>query len=214
MRIRLQSWFWNKFSNLLLMMALVIGITSAYAQDFHILHPDSLTSLLQPTTKNLNKTILEVGKTNRKEFINPLMTFLQTNNKLSPQIKWSTHLALARLGDPNALNYVVQRTKKLGVNDDVVYELFPGLVYTRQRQAFEYMIETIKSDDKNCLSADPENPEPINCAYRILEFLAPTIKDFPLKIDASGDLETSDYAAALQQTREWFVLNSNYQIIN
>lgn len=205
---------WRISTVFFILLTLNTSVKTAFAQDYSTISNDSLKSLLHPTTKNLNKAILEVGKTNRKEFINSLMIFLQTNNKLSPQIKWSTHLALARLGDPNALNYVVQRTRKLGVNDEVVYELFPGLAYTRQKQAFEYMIETIKSDDKNCKSADPENPEAINCAYRILEFLAPTIKDFPLKIDASGDLEVADYTIALQQAREWFERNPQYQIIN
>jgi hypothetical protein len=205
----------RRISAVTVILIMIGGMTkTTFAQDFSTINSDSLKSLLHLTTKNLNKIILEIGKTNRPEFINPLITFLQTNNKLAAQIKWSTHLALARLGEPNAVSYVLQRTTKLGMNDDVVYELFPGLVYTRQRQAFEYMIETIKRDDKNCKSADAENPEPINCAFRVLELLAPLIKDFPLKIDASGDLEVTDYAIALQQARKWFASNPQYQIIN
>jgi hypothetical protein len=209
------SILFQKISTSVFILAALNGVLkTTFAQDFSAMNGDSLASLLQSKTQNLGKIILDAGKTNRKEFVNPLITFLQTNNKLSAQIKWSTHLALARLGEPNAVSYVVQRTRKLGMNDDVVYELFPGLVYTRQRQAFEYMMETIKSDDKKCMSADPENPEPINCAFRVLELLAPVIKDFPLKIDASGDLEVTDYAIALQLARKWFASNPQYQIIN
>ena len=198
---------------ILILIVLNVRDKTAFAQDFSTISNDSLKSLLQPTTKNLSKILLEAGKTNRTDFIDPLISFLEANNKLSPQVKWSTHLALARLGETNAINYIVQRTRKLGVNDDVVYELFPGLVYTRQPQAFEYMVEVIKSDNKSCNSADPENSEPINCAYRILEFLAPVVNGFPLEIDASGDIKTKDYAVALQQAREWFIVNPQYQII-
>lgn len=193
---------------------MLIGfINATFAQDFSTITNDSLKSLLQPATKNLSRILLEAGKTNRTEFIDPLISFLQANNKLSPQIKWSAHLALARLGEPNAVNYVVQRIRKLGVNDDVVYELFPSLIYTRQREAFEYVIQIIKSDEKNCKSADPENSEPVNCAYRIIEFLAPAVKDFPLQVDSSGDLKVDNYSIALHQAREWFASNPQYQII-
>jgi hypothetical protein len=189
-------------------------ITPTLAQDFSKISIDSVKSLLQPTTKNVSKIILGIGSTNKSEFINPLIEFLQTNSKLGSQVKWSAHLALARLGEPNALAFILQRVQKLGINDDVVYDIFSDLVYTRQRQAFNYLIEVIKSDEKKCMSADPENPEPMNCGYRVLELIAPVIKDFPLKVDSSGDLEVKEYAVALRQVRKWLEKNPDYEIIN
>jgi hypothetical protein len=188
--------------------------TSTFAQDFSKISIDSVKSLLQPSTKSVSKIILGIGNTNKTEFINPLIEFLQTNPKLRAQVKWSAHLALARLGEPNALAFILQRVQKLGINDDVVYDIFPDLVYTRQRQAFNYLIEVIKGDEKKCKSADPENPEPINCGYRVLELIAPVIKNFPLKTDPSGDLEVKEYAVALRQVRKWLEKNPDYEIIN
>jgi hypothetical protein len=46
-----------------------------------------------------------------------------------------------------------------------------------------------------------------------MEQVAPVIKDFPVKADESGDLDVSNYAAALQQVRGWFVANTSYQIL-
>lgn len=192
---------------------IVSCITIAYSQDLSTFSPDSIKAILQPSTPRLNNILLEIGRTRRTELIPSITNFLQSNKKLKSKTTWSAHLALARLGDANALHYVLQRVQRLGVNDDVVYELFPDLTYTRQRQAFNYLIQVIGSNEKNCRSADPENPEPINCAYRILEFIAPVIKNFPVKVDASGDLEVHDYEEALRQVRSWFALNPDYEII-
>lgn len=205
----------NKPSIKLLPIFFVLAtcLTNSIAQNFSTINSDSVKALLRPSTPHLNTILLEIGKTNKTELIAPITNFLQLNSKLNAQIKWSAYLALARLGDPRALDYVVQRVQKIDVNDDVVYELFPGLVYTRQKLAINYLIQVIQRDDKNCQSADPENSGSINCAYRVLEFLAPVIKDFPIKADASGDLNVRDYESALKLARTWFSKHPDYNII-
>ena len=131
----------------------------------------------------------------------------------SPQIRWAALLALSRMGDATASQDILKRVKKAGINDDVVYDLFPDLIYTRNKELFAYLIEVLHSDEKNCTSAG-ENVSKIPCAYRVMEMLAPIIKDYPLTLDASGDVNTKDYAAALQTVRTWFKQHPNYTILN
>jgi hypothetical protein len=95
----------------------------------------------------------------------------------------------------------------------VVYEVFPDLVYTRKREAIDYLIEALNSNSKNCESANAENAERIPCAYRVMEMLAPIIENYPLKRNESGDIETNDYPTALQKVKDWFKENKNYKIL-
>jgi hypothetical protein len=39
------------------------------------------------------------------------------------------------------------------------------------------------------------------------------IEGYPLKLSASGDVETKDYPAALKTVREWFKAHSDYKIL-
>ncbi|HEX8038201.1 MAG TPA: hypothetical protein VF490_03595, partial [Chryseosolibacter sp.] len=128
-------------------------------------------------------------------------------------IRWAAMLSLARLGNSEATAAIMKRVSKFPVNDDVVYELFPDLLYTRQPEAIAYMIAALQSDDPNCLSADAEKEKPIPCGYRIMELLAPVIAGYPLQVDQSGDLATSDYPKALQTVRAWFNHSTAYQIL-
>jgi hypothetical protein len=74
-------------------------------------------------------------------------------------------------------------------------------------------VEALNNDAKNCESANSDNTERIPCAYRIMEMLAPIIENYPLKQNASGDIETNDYPMALQTVREWFKINKAYKIL-
>ena len=131
---------------------------------------------------------------------------------LSGRDRWTAQLALARLGDQEALATVLARAKQQPVNDDVVYELLPDLVYTRQKAAIDYLVTIVHSEEKNCQSADPEAEQRILCGYRVLELLAPVIQDFPLTVDASGDLAVRDYPKALEEARRWLKEHADYQI--
>jgi hypothetical protein len=108
---------------------------------------------------------------------------------------------------------MMRRARKLPVNDDVIYSIFPDLVYTRNKEAVSYMIEVLQRDDATCMSADAERQAPIPCGYRVMEQLAPIIKGYPLALDASGDIKTNDYVAALKTVREWFTKHPNYEIL-
>jgi hypothetical protein len=174
---------------------------------------DSLRTLVQIIPPYYDKLVKLCGSLNMTDQITIIQSQIQFNTIKSKSDKWSAYLALCRMGNAQAITYVMTRVKKLGVNDDVVYEVFPDLVYTRQREAIAYIVESLNSDAKNCESPNPEMSEAIPCAYRIMEYLAPIIKDFPLKTDATGDLAVPDYKTALAQARSWFSSHPNYEII-
>lgn len=128
--------------------------------------------------------------------------------------RWAALLSLARMGDSFAIKDIMQRVKKLPVNDDLVYKIFPDLVYTRQPEAIAYMVEVLSDDQYACVSADLERERPIPCGYRVIEQLAPIIAHFPVQVDEGGDLETHHYPAALEESRQWFLRNKTYTILN
>lgn len=129
--------------------------------------------------------------------------------------RWAAYIALARMGDQEYISKVVSAVEKQPLNDDVVYELVPDLVYTRQKECIDYAIKIIYEDKKLCRSSNPDNPERIRCGYRVMEYVAPVIKDFPYKVRTSGDLETDDYKKAFETVREFFKnKGDNYTIID
>lgn len=128
--------------------------------------------------------------------------------------RWAAILTLARMGDEAALDEMMLRVMKLPVNDEVVYQVFPDLVFTRQQRAIGYLTQLISSNDAGCRSSDAERDTPIPCAYRILEQLIPVIENFPLSVDQTGDINTNDYPAALETARTWFKQNGTYHIID
>jgi hypothetical protein len=95
------------------------------------------------------------------------------------------------------------------MNDLVVHSLVPDIVYLNQREAIDYLLIKILDEEKLCSSPNPEVELSINCAYRLMEAVAPVIVDFPIELDASGDLLVDDYDEALSQVREW--IQANYQ---
>lgn len=125
------------------------------------------------------------------------------------RLRWAALLALARMGDKEALNGIMKRVQRLPVNDDVVYEVFPDLIYTLQRPAIDYLIVELNSDEKKCSTADDT---PVTCAYRIMEMLAEAVEKYPLQTDVSGDIKSKDYEKSLTTVRQWFNKNRDYQI--
>lgn len=136
--------------------------------------------------------------------------YSQPGNQQS--MRWAALLSLARMGDERAAVEVLNRVKKLGVKDEVVYQVFPDLVFTRDDAAIDYMIDVLHQDGNHCLSADIERETAIPCGYRIMEQLAPIIEGFPLQLDESGDLDVEDYATALATARQWFTTHKKYSI--
>ena len=127
---------------------------------------------------------------------------------------WAAKLALARIGEQSAIEFCMNQIKSMEINDDLIYDFVPDLVYTHQREATDFLIELLHSTEKNCESSNAESTDMIVCGYRIMEYLAPNIIDFPLKISESGDIETDNYPESLQYCRDWFIQNPDYNINN
>jgi len=148
--------------------------------------------------------IAGAGKeTMQKDFLNP---------DISNETKWILSLALARQGSLKHTDYCMERVKNIPVNSEIISYIIPDLIYTRQRLAIDYCIDIIFSDKKDCYSPNPDKPEFILCAYRVIELLAPIIVDFPYQTDATGSLVTNDYEEALTVSRNWFTNNPTFQI--
>jgi len=179
-------------------------------KDIDVSVQDSLLSFLDRRYPHLEHLIRIIGFTGPQKSIIKLKDFITPHN--SPTIRWSALLALSRLGDADAIHDVMHRARKLEVNDAVVNNLFPDLIYTRQRQAIDYVIEILMSDKLSCESVNNDSPSAIPCGYRIMEQLAPVIKNYPLALDGSGDIKTNDYKKSLGIVRHWFRKNRNYII--
>jgi hypothetical protein len=135
-----------------------------------------------------------------------------SSGSLSRKEKLAAYLALARLGDAEAVDYCLNKVRTLGINNDVVDDVLPDLIYTRQRKCYDYLIEILNNNELSCESPNPDASGKILCGYRIMEYLAPVIEKFPFKTNISGDIITDNYRSALKQTREWFKKNPDYKI--
>lgn len=144
----------------------------------------------------------------------PALNAYSTQISLSTHARWEAYVALARLGDQQAVDFLLNRVRAIGVNDDVVYELFPDLVYTRSYRAIRYLEEVLLSDEKRCDPPNGDGRTKITCAYRVMELLAPAVKDYPLTLGPGGDIAAKDYAKALNRVRDWFQQkDGTYEII-
>lgn len=186
-------------------------LTTFHQGDFTREARDTVFRIFAAEPPHFDLVLKLVGFLEMTELKRVIQSRAQAGNLQS--IRWAALLALARMNDADAIKDVMQRVRKLPVNDDVIYKIFPDLVYTRHPDAIGYMVEALNSDETNCLSADAEREQPMPCGYRIMEQLAPIIAGYPLELDKSGDIKTKDYVTALKTVREWFVKHPDYKIL-
>ena len=192
---------------------IISWLTEFSADDFSKQAKDTLLNSMKHGRYHKSKIIKLLAFVGLTDQIPYLRKQLNTGNYTQTEIKWAAHLALARMGEENDINYCLNKVKQQGVNDDVIYELIPDLIYTKQRQTIDYVVELLHNEEENCTSGNPEYGGSIMCAYRIMELLAPVIKDFPLKTDSDDELLVDDYEEALTDLRKWFIVHANdYQI--
>jgi hypothetical protein len=142
-----------------------------------------------------------------------LSQLLRDNPTLNSTIKSDIKMAMARAGNENLQNKMVQKCKQQVLNNDFVYDIVPELVYTRNKIVFDFLLEAILRDTKDCTSANNDDTTPMTCAYRLIEQVAPYIINFPAKLDEVGELKTKDYPALLTEVRSWINANKNtYQL--
>lgn len=132
---------------------------------------------------------------------------------LSKQDKYYRQLALARLNDGEAVQELCNRVKEKKIDDDLVMNILPDLIYTRNKKIFDLLVKEILNETPNCISANNDSQEHILCAYRIMEQLAGKIVGFPVQTDRSGEIN-GDYAEALTRARKWILSSKMEYSIN
>jgi len=185
-------------------------LTTFSKPDFTAASKDSIRSLLHNNVAHLDQLLRLIGYLELTDMKEEIRSLTQPGN---PQgVRWAAIVSLARMNDTDAIAEMMRRVKKLPVSDDIIYKIFPDLAYSRNAEAIAYMVEVMKRDSKDCMSADAERQQPIPCGYRIMEQLAPVIKGYPLQLDESGDIKAKDYVAALKAVRAWFDQHPAYTI--
>lgn len=186
-------------------------LTTFLREDFSDRAKDTLRMVFKRRQAHFDKVIRLVGFLQMNDLAVDLTPW--TASGTPKQIRWAALLSLTRMKDEVAQQELLSRVRRFPVNDDVVYQVFPDLIFSRDRETIDYIITVMQSDAKNCTSADAERETSIPCGYRIMEQLAPIIKDFPVEMEEGGDIRTNDYLAALASVRYWFNKNKNYEIL-
>lgn len=188
-------------------------LTHLNKSDYNQQSKDLLASYYTQSSDIYQKTTRIVGFLDMADQASTINELL--NDTIPEKTKWELRLTLARLGDENQANYCTQFTVMQGVNNRIVKYLFADLVYTRSKVAFDYMIQELKSDEQNCIPANPYLSDNIVCGYRIMELLANVVEDFPYETyNGVNQLKTDNYDKALVDVREWFdAVGDNYVIL-
>ena len=181
--------------------------------DFNNAAKDTLRSLISMMTYHYDLLLKLAGFAGIRDKAEEIKSKL-LGGELSPSLKWSSILALARMGEEEYISLCLFTVKDVRVNDNFMYNTLPELIYTRQRTIFDYLIELVNSDKADCHSPNPNYSGKILCAYRIMEALAGVIDDFPVRTRRSGDLITDNYEKSLEITRKWFNEHKNDYKIN
>jgi len=123
-------------------------------------------------------------------------------------LKQAINLARVRTGNEAKRTNLLKNIARYSVNDDFVYTVVPLLVYTRQREVIDFIWQEVVTENLACSPSDAETSGRIDCAARLVEYLAPIIEDFPIEHDAEGNLLTADYAKAIAEIRRWYAVHS------
>ena len=166
--------------------------------------------MVDADTPHIDKLAKLVGYLNITSASNSLKAILATNTHYKN--KWAVRLALARMDDQEAIDYLTNKLETAPVGDNFIYDIIPDLIYTRQKPIFEFIEGIIQSEELNCQSADPDSDAKILCGYRVLEYIAYSIESFPVTVDEYGVAVINDYENTLLNVRRWFENNPNYQL--
>jgi hypothetical protein len=191
----------------------VSGLRYFNPEDFSEASRASLLASFTPAVPHKGSIAKLLGYMQMEE-AKPALISLLREGGLGRSDQWAAYLALARMRDEEVLDFVLGKVSSLPLNDDVIYDILPDLLYIRQPESIAYLVEVLYSEEKKCQAADAELGGAILCGYRVMEMLAPVIKDFPLKQEAGGDLAVNDYEAALLEVRAWFRANPDYEILS
>jgi hypothetical protein len=182
-------------------------------EDFTEGTTDSLVTLLNHKPFFYERILRMAGFLNTDNLTEALNELKTSDSSLSVREQWSLELALARTGNRESIVNCMQKISEIPVNDASVAYLFPDLLYMRCPESLNFMLHEVLSDDKKCRSPNPDKEQPVICAFKIIELLAPVIEDFPVNLTAYGELDTENYDTTLVSVREWTMKHPNFSII-
>lgn len=146
---------------------------------------NQIVKILQDTILVSNDIILLVGYLDLKDQKKYLKSqFIQSSNqkpitqntrRYYHSKQWMAYLALARLGDKNALNYIVQQFKAEKDNFKTCTFLVKDLAYTKQKKAFRVLIELFESKKRTIPSNELSTP----CNALIIPHFVIGIQNYP-----------------------------------
>ena len=121
-----------------------------------------------------------------------------------PQLKWAATLALARMGDKQKLNAVIQGVKS---EPDIVQRsgrLFDDLAWTRQQETFNVLREYLHSQKHLPSTKDESIPGTLEAAYAARAFIN-HIKNCPIKSEFPNAEELPIIVNWADQQKEWLI---------
>ena len=193
----------------------IVGVVSGKLltykkSDFSAQNSNQIASLVSSSTPYLGNILKLAGHLELE--VTEQLRALVSDSQLNNQYRFQAQLALARTGDELSINHITNRLNSIEINDQFIYSMVPQLVYTRQKPIIDFLVMVIQSDELNCYSANPNSDGKILCGYRVMEYLAPIIVDFPIPLDEFGEPDIKDYRAALEEVRAWFDMHPDYEI--
>ncbi len=178
-----------------------------HKSDFTDAHRDILYSLCKERTFHFEKVIKIAGLADAKNTITLLEDMLVKDSSLTERVKWSTQLALARLGQHKSIDFFHGVITSAPVNSNVMYDLVPDILYTRQQKCIDPIIDMLLDNKKLCLTPNPDDPRPMECGYQLMEYFGRVFNKYPIEIDEDNELVSNDYPGSLKTVREWITKN-------
>ncbi len=182
-------------------------------EDFSPEAKELLKQSLKSSKEFYKYSVRFIGFLDMQEQISDLYALLNDTLLKDEAVKWELRITLSRLGAVEQTEYCTDLARSKGVNDHIIHFLLNDLVYTRQKYAFDYLLDILFSDEPFCMPANPYLSDPIVCGYRIMEMLAPVIEDFPFETSkGSTQLKSDNYEQTLNDVRKWFIEHPGYEI--
>jgi len=180
---------------------------------FDVKTKNNLAGTLTSGPPHFKSMVRLSGRLQMDQLIPYYTSKLTNDSTINRSTQWNLHLTLGRLGDQEQVNYCIGQVARLGMNDEVIYRLLPDLLYLNHKLVIDFLLDQLQVENNQCTSADPDRETAIDCGYRLAEAVAPFVAEFPVPVDASGDLDTDNYAQALTTIRAWVTTHrQNYQV--
>ena len=193
-------------------VSIAISALKSYDQDeFNDEARSELGMLIDDRSRHLDDLIMVAGWLG---LIEEIEAYENSKERHPQKIYQRLQIAKLRAGNLAKLDNFLKNVKKVPINDDFNYTIAPLVVYTRQKKAIDYVLEVIMMRNSACSPADAESYGRIDCAYRLVEMIAPVIDEFPYELTKSGDIKTSNYESMLEEVRTWIDSNKNSYSIN